>query len=127
MGRRALAATTVGNYALFAGGRKQNDTTSEVVDVYNMSLTRMTAANLSDPRYTLAATTIGDYALFGGGYVQSDIVDVYDNSLTHTIATNLSLARYDLAATTVGKYALFGGCYTTQNSQVATVDAYTVV
>ena len=127
VGRRALAATTVGNYALFAGGRKQNDTTSEVVDVYNMSLTRMTAANLSDPRYTLAATTIGDYALFGGGYVQSDIVDVYDNSLTHTIATNLSLARYDLAATTVGKYALFGGGYTTQNSQVATVDAYTVV
>ena len=65
--------------------------------------------------------------MFGGGYVQSDIVDVYDNSLTHTIATNLSLARYDLAATTVGKYALFGGGYTPQNSQVATVDAYTVV
>ena len=71
--RSNLAATTVGNYALFGGG---NDYAT--VDAYNSSLTRSAVTDLSVGRYGLAATTLGNYALFGGGSLDGrDIVDVY--------------------------------------------------
>ena len=74
-----LAATTVGNYALFGGGRQYSTT----VDAYSDTLVRSTPTSLSIERYALAATTVGNYALFGGGYegirnaVNSATVDVY--------------------------------------------------
>ena len=78
--RNYLAATTVGNYALFGGG--YNNSYRDTVDVYNSSLTKSTATNLSVARNYLAATTVGNYALFGGGYSNSSpyyyaTVDVY--------------------------------------------------
>ena len=60
--RYALAATTVGNYALFGGGGNNS-----TVDAYDTSLTRTTATPLSEARYELTATSVGNYALFGGG------------------------------------------------------------
>ena len=65
VGRSTLAATTVGNYALFGGG--YGGAYQSVVDAYNTSLTRATPTALSVERSYLAATTVGDYALFGGG------------------------------------------------------------
>ena len=65
--RYILAATTVGNYALFGGGER-SDSISECVDAYDGNLTRSTPTVLSVARYYLAATTVGNYALFGGGY-----------------------------------------------------------
>ena len=62
VGRSYLAATTVGDYALFGGGSYKN-----TVDAYDASLTRTTATALSVPRSFLAATSVGNYALFGGG------------------------------------------------------------
>ena len=44
--RDFLSATTVGNYALFAGGRTITTTTTETVDAYNDSLIRTTATSL---------------------------------------------------------------------------------
>ena len=74
-----LAAATVGNYALFAGG--YGSSYSAVVDAYNASLTRSTPTSLSTGRYDLAAATVGNYALFGGGYGGSysyfAVVDAY--------------------------------------------------
>lgn len=118
--RNALAATTVGNYALFGGGIYFN-----TVDAYDKSLTRTTATSLSAARGSLAAVSIGDYALFGGGDSGStrySNVDAYDKSLTRTAATALSAARTLPAATTVGNYALFNGGYTGTTSTA--VDAY---
>ena len=111
--RRTLAATTVGNYALFGGGSGP----SAVVDAYDTSLTRTTPTELSQARHDLAATTVGNYALFGGGYdysyssgnIRYSTVDAYDTNLIRTTPNELRQARYDLAATTVGDYALFGG------------------
>ena len=74
--RYGLAATTVGNYALFGGGYVY----SSVVDAYNESLTQTIPTALSQVRKSLAATTIGNYALFGGGATSSNssnVVDVY--------------------------------------------------
>jgi tRNA G37 N-methylase TrmD len=71
--RYYLAATTVGNYALFGGGYSA----SNVVDAYDTMLTRSTPTALSVGRFGLSATTVGDYALFGGGYSASNVVDAY--------------------------------------------------
>ena len=117
----SLAATTIGNYALFAG---------ITVDAYDRSLTRTSPTTLGEAKYGLAATTVGNYALFGGGSLlgsdYSSAVDAYDRSLTRTTATDLSKSRTKLASTAVGDYALFGGgnnIYDTNNT-FSTVDAY---
>ena len=63
-----LAATTIGNYALFAGG---NDIGT--VNAYDDSLTKENPSELSPYRCDLAATAIGNYALFGGKPPQAAI------------------------------------------------------
>ena len=127
--RSGLAATTVGNYALFGGGQSSSSY-SAVVDAYDTSLTRTTPTALSQVRSSLKATTVGNYALFGGGSgggYNYATVDAYDTTLTRTTPTALSQARSQLAATTVGNYALFGGGYfyfPGDSATYATVNAY---
>ena len=124
--RSRLAATTVGDYALFGGG--YTSTYQNEVDAYNKSLTRTIPTALVVTRSYLAATTVGDYALFGGGTNGSSTarVDAYDTSLIQTKTTSLSYTRYFLAATTIGDYALFGGGTSANNTngRRSTVDAY---
>ena len=72
-GRDDLAATTVGNYALFGGG---GGGSGSIVDAYSGALVRSTPTPLSEERGNLAATTVGNYALFGGGFTTST-VDAY--------------------------------------------------
>ena len=122
--RQKIAATTVGNYALFGGGY-DGDSYSSTVDAHSTSLSRSTPTALSVKRNELAATTVGNYALFGGGYVGgsfSSTVDAYSTSLSRSTPTALSVGREQLAATTVGNYALFGGGYPAHS----TVDAYNI-
>lgn len=107
------AATTIGNYALFAGGLMSGANLMQTA-CYSVdgSLTGSTQTGLSVARYQLAATTVGDYALFAGGYRGStrlSVVDAYDESLTRTTITSMSVARANFAATTVGDYAIFAG------------------
>ena len=71
--RRYLAATSIGDYALFGGGYGPY---SNVVDAYDTSLVRTTPTPISQAMHRLAATSIGDYALFGGGS-NSSVVDAY--------------------------------------------------
>ena len=109
--RSNLAATHVGNYALFGGGKCFNVDTgysenSAAVDVYNAFLTRTTPPALSVARSNLAATHTANHALFGGG---GSAVDAYDISMTRTSLAELSVSKSDLAATHIGGYALFGG------------------
>ena len=126
LGRNKLAATSVGNYALFGGGASRNNIQQKTVDAFDTSLTQTIPTVLSVARYELAATSVGNYALFGGGTDNASnektTVEAYDTSLTQTIPTVLSLARSDLAATRVGNYALFGGGYNSNGKN--TVDAY---
>ena len=68
--KESLAATTVGDYAIFAGGYG-NSTYYPTVDAYTSSLTKSAATSLSTGRSALAATTVSDYALFGGGNISS--------------------------------------------------------
>ena len=57
--RCQLAATTVGNYALFGGGRGISPIYKDTVDAYDTTLTRSTPTVLSAARNYLAATTVG--------------------------------------------------------------------
>ena len=126
--RKNLAATSIGDYALFGGGYGDSGN-SATVDSYNASLTHSTSTNLSTARYDLTAATVGEYALFGGGHSLSgshyyhSTVDAYNTSLTHSTPTALGEERGYLAATTVGNYALFGGGMG-NNDASSTVDAY---
>jgi hypothetical protein len=136
--RYALAATKVGNYALFAGGTYQTYTGTTIVDAYDTSLTRTNPTGLLRAKFALAATSIGNHALFGGGLERYSSsawnvaacinVDAYDTSLTRTMLTNLSEARCALAATSVGTYALFSGGaeYENVDEYFSNVDAYDI-
>ena len=119
-------ATTVGDYALFGGGR--NTALQSGGDAYSPSLTRMSATNLSTARQKLTAATVGEHALFAGGSNLSTAryttVDGYDSSLTKVSSvTNITSSRHCLASTSVGNYALFGGGRG-KSSNISTVNAY---
>ena len=119
--RFGLAATTVGNKAIFAGGRTVGGAVSDVVDIYDMSLGAPTnpaawsTAKLSQAREWLCAVTVGDKAIFAGGRLSDssgtffDRVDIYDASSGTWTTASLSQARYALAATTVSSKAFFAG------------------
>lgn len=129
--RAHMAATTVGDYAFFGGGR--NDYIygfdHNAYTAYSKTLTRLTSnhglGSYAPNTYDLAATTLDNLAFFGGGsfinyfeYESSDyskandsskVVKVYDASLTRVAVLELSKPRHGLAAITVGDYALFAG------------------
>ena len=126
--RSLLAATSVGGYALFAGGCKVGGYESAVVDAYNPNLTRSTPKlPLIVGRRNLAAASVGSYALFAGGsrygIGPSDVVDAYDEALTRSTPIVLTTARVDFVGATSGGYALFAGG---GGSSGMAVDAYDV-
>lgn len=114
-----LAATTVGNYALFSPQSSARGT----LNAYDTALT-LSYKNTSRISRSNVATTVGDYALFCGNMIQ-----VFDAALTETyISTSLYTARaFYPAATTIGNHALIGGGATDSSgisltSEVAAVD-----
>ena len=123
--KSGLAATTVGNYALFAGGRdRRNYLTS--VDAYSSSLTTSSPDALIRSRAYLTGASVGNYALFAGGIVNGtyNTVDAYDGSLTKKYADYpLTAAVSGAAGVSMGDYALFAGGYD-GSDYVAIVDVY---
>ena len=103
--RSRLAATTVGNYALFGGGYTSYSALTDSVDAYDNTLTRSTPTGLSLARSELAATTVGNYALFGGGYAKGyiDTVDAY-----YQEGASKTQARIVISSTTAtGEYSFY--------------------
>ena len=87
--RGYLAATTVGNYALFGGGNGSSVngvSAGYFVDAYDNTLVHSSPSNLGSDTFALAATTVGNYALFGGGGYAT--VTAYDTSLAKTAVIN---------------------------------------
>lgn len=145
--RYSMAAVTLGEHALFAGGLDKECTASNMfgstyrslyygyVDAYDASLTRTSPQGLSVSRSNLAAAVVGDYALFAGGEDGSmrTTVDVYDRSLTRTTVLSLSTERTCMAGASNGKHALFAGGKTYNgksgssmvNQSYNTVDVFT--
>lgn len=123
--RYNLAATTVGNCAMFGGGYlDQSPWYSSDVVCFSPALTR-TTTSLSAERHSLGATTIGNYAVFAGGENGSSYcatVDAFTASGDRLPATNLSVARPVIGAT-AGNYAIFVSAKPWDNGG-ASVDAY---
>lgn len=122
--RQYLAATSVGNYAIFCDGNKPSSIC--YLESYDASLILRMTQLAKVPREQGAAAAVGDYALFGGGtnaddYQRSSNVYITNSSLTtfplQTLTTNVTL----LAATTVGNYAIFGGGFSNSSSSIYTV------
>lgn len=117
--RAYMAAGSIGEYAIFAGGINGSGN-SNVVNAYNSLLVRSSPTVLSSARANLASANVKDYILFGGG---TNVVDAYNVSLTHTVPTALSANLSNTGGAKVGNYALFaGGLNGTVGSSV--VNAY---
>lgn len=126
-----FAGTSVGYYAIFAGGYDSDSNGTGTVDAYNKSLTRISAYRLDVARMKLSSTTIANIALFAGGSEdinrnECSTVDAYDQSLTRTNPTGLSTARKSLAAARVGDYALFAGGEPSSGDKFNIVDVYKI-
>ena len=125
--RLYMSSTTVGNYALFAGGTfVYVNSNFNTVDAYNSSLVRVAATALSVSRNGILSTTVGNYALFGGGYGNNgpdsqnrifDVVDVYNETLSRFSIDAFNNKTADYAAATIGNYALFAGGRNDANSK----------
>ena len=114
--RRTSAATSVGDYALFAGGESFGDKLKKhsAVDAYSTTLVHSNPTELSVGRDAIAATSVGDYALFGGGtalpgrFTESvATVDAINSRLVRSNPTRLSDVTNSVTATSVGDYAVF--------------------
>ncbi|WP_424101162.1 LamG-like jellyroll fold domain-containing protein [Moorena producens] len=125
-----LAATTVGNLVIFAGGSNDDNENTDIVDVFeyqNGTLVRKEHnLKLSEKRDGSAATTVGNFAIFAGGFyknILSDTVDVFeykDGTLVRKeLNLKLSEERTLLVATTVGNLAIFAGGNTLQTSNAS--------
>ena len=116
------AATTVGEYALFAGGRsRMNGSLTNTVDVIDSSLSHFTAPNLLSAEGGCGAITIGNYALFGG---KDAVISAYDTSLTQITGIDpLTIGRYYIATALTDRQALFAGGYNS-GTYYPTVDCY---
>ena len=130
-----LAAASIGNYALFAGGYYgsylSTDTDSSSYDdsrvhAYDTVLTRTICAAMKEGKENFAGASTKSHAIFAGGYHNgagykelSGYADCYNESLTKETVNPLSKRRSTLAAASVGEYILFGG-----GSDSAVVEAY---
>ena len=108
-----MMSTTIGNYALFAGGTTKvfdSGTHKTTVDAYNDNLVRSTPTALNVARNRGGGTSIGDYAIFAGGTNYNSTqtqVEAYNTSLTRSLPTSLSTGMMCVASTTIGNYAVF--------------------
>ena len=107
--RYDLAATTVGNCAMFGGGYLGYSPwySSDVV-CFSPTLTR-TITSLSAGRHSLGATAVGNYAVFAGGedgYSCRSTVDAFTALGVRSPAADLTVANHVIGAT-AGSYAIF--------------------
>lgn len=119
------AATTLGDYAVFGGGKigSSDSYTTNTVIAINGDGSWVRLPNMHTSRYALAAATahsvdqvdqLGDTALFAGGndYQGTNLntIEVYYQNFMHDESTlSLPNAAAFLAGATFGNYAIFAG------------------
>ncbi len=117
--RWKLAATSVGNVAIFAGGQSGNSSFSQCVagllvgiicsgDIF-VWLMACFACGFSSTACSLMKVT-------ADSITSSQVVDVYNSASGTWSTAQLSVARSMLAATSVGNVAIFAGGYVYGNS-----------
>lgn len=133
-----ISGTSVGDYAVFAGGRSNNSCVSTMRYV-DKSFTVNIGTSMGIARGDLAATHVADYAIFAFGITSIDNVkigryaDFYDAKLTRTFEIDSSSNiqnRVWPKCTHIGNYALFASGGSRSNiygiTEDSTVNVYTV-
>lgn len=116
--RANLAAATLSNFAIFAGGTSSSGVTG-AIDIYDASTntwdsTAQGAGALSPARYAMGATAVGFYIIFAGGFtgtVLSGQVDAFDVRDSNWYSQELIVPRDYVAAVSYGNQAFFAGGY----------------
>lgn len=116
-GRCNLAAGSVGNCAIFAGGSSGNQ--SEIfglIDCYNSELVYIAISTLSNAAAFNAAATVGGQfghlAFTGGrdtGFNVNQIIDLYDSNLTKSTILDYTRRAYHSGTNIGDEFAIFGG------------------
>lgn len=112
---RFLSATSIGNYALFAGGLTNAEPTNALT-VYDNSFVKFMTGTLSgkSAASSMAAASNPKYAIFSGGETSSGSSRTsiaYDAALTKTSPDTMYEARCRHAGGSIGNYAVFAGGY----------------
>ncbi|KAJ1663843.1 hypothetical protein IW140_004565 [Coemansia sp. RSA 1813] len=112
--RSSIAATSAGHKAFFAGGRLQNDTYTDVVDIFNSRTQQWTVSHLSMARPNIGAGSIADrYVLFAGGFDSNfqplSLVDVYDTRTNTWSVLKLGTPRASPRVLDLGNVAAIVG------------------
>lgn len=125
--RGLVAAVTVGDLAIFAGGGNPAGPLSDV-DIYDASTGLWSVASLSLARVVgpMGTATIGDRAYFVGGEIlgpaMSDRVDVYDASTGLWSTDSISAARAGVGVVALGNTLICAGGLGTGYVPMAVVD-----
>ncbi|KAJ2841782.1 hypothetical protein GGI22_007775, partial [Coemansia erecta] len=112
--RSSIAAASAGHMAFFAGGRLQNDTYTDIVDIFNSRTKQWTVSRLSMARSNIGAGSVaGRYALFAGGFDSNfqplSLVDVYDTRTSTWSVIRLGTPRASPSVLDLGSVAAIVG------------------
>lgn len=130
--RAQVAAVSVGDVAIFAGGQDNVSAVADV-DIYDATASAWTVASLTQARVvgSSGAVASGTRAYFGGGQAtpgpsatMSDVVDVYDGTSGVWSTLTLSEPRGHLGAAAVGNEVLFAGGARDGFVPTATIDRF---
>ncbi|MCD4758893.1 MAG: hypothetical protein K8R39_11520, partial [Arcobacteraceae bacterium] len=121
--RSLLSSTTLGDYAIFSGGKDDKGENCADIDIFQVnsediiSKVENHGLKLSKARWSISSTTLGDYAIFAGGEndkgescADIDIFQLNSEGVISKVENHglkLSKARSSLSSTTLGDYAIF--------------------
>ena len=130
-GKYNLAAGSIGEYALFAGGRGSSmSSTVSNVEAYSKTLSKVTAPNMQKPRNQHKGILVPDsYVLFACGVNASNgpqySADAYNADLTVTSIDSVGTgAVRNIGTSHVGGYGLLAGGSTYDSGYTSTVVAF---
>lgn len=107
------AGTTVGNYAILAGGSDTSGAPKNKIYAINGSSLALTYKTLlGGEAYSFGAATVGDKAFFIGGRNELSNVNLSEYINTNLVQSSLTSVDYpyfDLKSGVVGNYAVFMG------------------
>jgi hypothetical protein len=124
-----LRVAYTGNYVVMANGVNNSGYPLRPVEVYDTTLTKVTAADINSDRDGMAGATIGGYACFVGGTWRDSASNFasmfrYDSALVRSTASiPLAMARENMAVARNTSYTFFLGGMQYNDTYVRTAHA----
>ncbi|MDR0773096.1 MAG: hypothetical protein LBE46_02055 [Wolbachia pipientis] len=125
--RTDVAVAVIGNEAIFFGGRINDNTSSQKIEIYDSIENRWTTATASEARSYASVAVVGNKAIFFGGFNQdqhSSKIDIYDSVKKEWAIHKVNEARDHVSVAVIGTQAIFFGGNMDQNKHSSVVDIY---